>query len=791
MISDDATSGLDVTVQAQVLDLMQRAGREHGTAMLFITRDIGITAHFCDRVAVIYAGEIVELAPREPVLRRPAAPLYGAAARRLLAQPAAARLLAPAGRPRRRDRPGRDGLPVRRPLRACAGRAAAPSRPRCASCGPAISSAATSRWSGEPWRCSKSRTSSSTSRSRARSKLVQAVNGVELRRRRAARPLALVGELRLGQDHDRALRPRPDPADGGHDLVQGRAHGRPTDGPLGRAARPDAARLPGARRVARPALRRWSRPSASRCVALGASRADREQAVRARGAGVSASPSGCSTAYPAELSMGLQQRVGIARAIVSTPELIVLDEPTSALDPTARAEIIDLLIRLQQRARHGLSVHLARPQHRALHQPPRRRALSRHRSSSRAPATELFARPRHPYSVGLLSSVLLPNPHLRRETHDPPRGRDPEPDRPAAGLLSGRPLPVGRRALPGRACRPSRTVAPGHRVRCFRHAEVAAMRAGDRTISRRSSARPSGSWRRPRRSARASTPADGKESDHGQARAEGSPSSPAARSGIGRAIADLFAREGAERRRRRSRRRQAPRRRPRRSPGTACKAVGGRRGRRRRAGGQGGVRRHRRRARRRRHPGQQRRHGHDQPGRRHADRDVGRHDPRSTCAAPSSARARCCPAMRRKSWGRIINTVVPARATRARRRWRTTAPPRPGSWASPRRWPTRWPATASRSTAINPGPINTPLLEGAARRTGSSARSGAADRPFRRRRGGRAGGAAARLRRGLLLHRRDAQHERRRLHDLAGNPALRSGALPSFFRSFSRLQRRL
>jgi ABC-type glutathione transport system ATPase component len=52
--------------------------------------------------------------------------------------------------------------------------------------------------------------------------------------------------------------------------------------------------------------------------------------------------------YPSELSAGHQQRVAIARAIITEPELLVLDEPTSALDPTARAEIIDLLIEIQK-----------------------------------------------------------------------------------------------------------------------------------------------------------------------------------------------------------------------------------------------------------------------------------------------------------------------------------------------------------------------------------------------------------------------------------------------------------
>jgi oligopeptide/dipeptide ABC transporter ATP-binding protein len=74
VISDDATSGLDVTVQAQVLELLQRLTQTHGAALMFITRDVGITAHFCDRVAIIYAGEIVELAPRELFFANPMHP---------------------------------------------------------------------------------------------------------------------------------------------------------------------------------------------------------------------------------------------------------------------------------------------------------------------------------------------------------------------------------------------------------------------------------------------------------------------------------------------------------------------------------------------------------------------------------------------------------------------------------------------------------------------------------------------------------------------------------------------
>jgi oligopeptide/dipeptide ABC transporter ATP-binding protein len=74
IISDDATSGLDVTVQAQILDLLRHLARERHSAMLFITRDVGIAAHFCDRVAVIYDGEIMEIAPRESFFLAPCHP---------------------------------------------------------------------------------------------------------------------------------------------------------------------------------------------------------------------------------------------------------------------------------------------------------------------------------------------------------------------------------------------------------------------------------------------------------------------------------------------------------------------------------------------------------------------------------------------------------------------------------------------------------------------------------------------------------------------------------------------
>ncbi|WP_110589467.1 ABC transporter ATP-binding protein [Microbacterium suaedae] len=74
LIADEPTTALDVTIQAQVLDLMRGLQRELGMAILFITHDLGIVAEMCDDVAVMYLGRIVEHAPVREIFRRPRHP---------------------------------------------------------------------------------------------------------------------------------------------------------------------------------------------------------------------------------------------------------------------------------------------------------------------------------------------------------------------------------------------------------------------------------------------------------------------------------------------------------------------------------------------------------------------------------------------------------------------------------------------------------------------------------------------------------------------------------------------
>ena len=181
---------------------------------------------------------------------------------------------------------------------------------------------------------------------------------------------------------------------------------------------------------------------------------------------------GLLDSYPSELSSGQQQRVGIARAMVTEPELVVLDEPTSALDPTARAEIIDLLRRIQAE-RNTAYLFIS-------HDLSTVRFIS-HRVAvmylgmivEQGYTETVFNRPQHPYSSGLLSSVMLPHPHLAIESSVSLRGEIPSPiNLPKGCFLASRcPFVIDRckQEMP-----PRETVGPNHMVHCFRHADVAA-----------------------------------------------------------------------------------------------------------------------------------------------------------------------------------------------------------------------------------------------------------------------------------------------------------------------------
>jgi len=192
------------------------------------------------------------------------------------------------------------------------------------------------------------------------------------------------------------------------------------------------------------------------------SKADAKERVKEMMAKVGLSPHMVNR-YPHEFSGGQCQRIGIARAMILNPKLIVCDEPVSALDVSIQAQIVNLLMRLQREFNlslilisHDLSVvrHIS---HRIL-------VLYLGRMMELASRDELYANPRHPYTQALISAVPVIDPDSKRQRIVLP-GDVPSPIHPPPGCPFHPRCPIAEER-----CRTEvpllRELGPGHNAAC-------------------------------------------------------------------------------------------------------------------------------------------------------------------------------------------------------------------------------------------------------------------------------------------------------------------------------------
>ncbi len=365
LIADEPTTALDVTIQAQILELLRRLNRERGLATILITHDFGVVAEVADRVLVMHRGKIVERGDLDHVFYS----AEDAYTRKLLG--AVLRLdQAPPLRPGRGEEPLLEvaGLvkhfPVRRGL---------------------LIDREVDR--------------------------VRAVDGVSFSVARGE-TLGLVGESGSGKSTlSRTVLGLLAPTSGsvrfdGREIAGlSRRQMRPLRAQMQMIFQDPYASLNPRRRigqiVAEP-LRLQSHTS-------GAELRNRVGELLER-VGLSA---GHYNRYPHEFSGGQRQRIGIARALALQPKLIVADEPVSALDVSIRAQIIDLLADLQEE--FGLTyVFIAHDIGVVRHVSDRIAVMHKGRIVEQGPADQVCERPSDPYTQTLLAAVPIPDPRESR-----------------------------------------------------------------------------------------------------------------------------------------------------------------------------------------------------------------------------------------------------------------------------------------------------------------------------------------------------------------------------------------
>ncbi|MFF4305210.1 dipeptide ABC transporter ATP-binding protein [Streptomyces sp. NPDC001601] len=381
LIADEPTTALDVTVQAEILDLLRRLAAETGTGVLLVTHNMGVVADFADRVAVMYQGQIVETGAVEDVLLRPTHDYT----RRLLA--AVPRLSV--------AEPGAEtgAHPVSEPV-AARGPEAEPADASTESGGPVVELRDISVVFG------RGKTA------------VHALDGVSFRVGQG-QTLGLVGESGSGKSTAaRVALGLVAPTSGtvslfGTDLGRTRARAR-------RALRAGIGVV-----LQDPVASLDARMTVGECVAEPLRIHRRDLTAKDRQARIAdvldqvRLPREVARRAPRELSGGQRQRVSLARALVLEPRLLVADEPTSALDVSVQEAVLAVITELQRELGFAclfVSHDLAVVQHFAQHVVVMRAGRIEEQGST---GTTLL-HPETDYTRRLLAAVPVPDPVVQR-----------------------------------------------------------------------------------------------------------------------------------------------------------------------------------------------------------------------------------------------------------------------------------------------------------------------------------------------------------------------------------------